>query len=104
MENWSDREKKIARRVFEAALTAELAEVMADFKAKAAAASEPDNMWSIQEHLFRARREIDQKYDYRYSQLLLVFGRLVREGRVQEADLAGLSEDKLAVIRRITSL
>jgi hypothetical protein len=104
MENWSDREKKIARRVFEAALTAELAEVMADFKAKAAAAIEPDDMWSIQEHLFHTRREIDQKYDYRYSQLLLVFGRLVREGRVQEADLAGLSEDKLAAIRRITSL
>jgi len=104
MENWSDREKKIARRVFEAALTAELAEVMADFKAKAAAAVEPDDMWSIQEHLFHTRREIDQKYDYRYSQLLFVFGRLVREGRVQEADLAGLSEDKLAVLRRITSL
>jgi hypothetical protein len=103
MENWSDREKKIARRVFDAALTAELAEVMADFKSRAAAAIEPDNMWSIQEHLFHTRRDIDQKYDYRYSQLLFVFGRLVREGRVQEADLAGLSEDKLAVIRRIVS-
>ncbi len=104
MEHWSDREKKIARRVFEATLAAELAQVMADFKAKAAAVSEPDDMWSIQEHLFHTRREIDQKYDYRYSQLLFVFGRLVREGRIQEADLAGLSEDKLAVIRRIVSL
>jgi hypothetical protein len=104
MENWSDREKKITRRVFEAALTAELAEVMADFKAKAAAAVEPDDMWSIQEHLFHTRRDIDQKYDYRYSQLLFLFGRLLREGRIQEADLAGLSEDKLAVIHRIKSL
>ena len=104
MEHWSDREKKIARRVFQAALTAELAEILADFKARAAAAVETDDMWSIQENLFRTRREIDQKYDYRYSQLLFVFARLVREGRVQEADLAGLSEDKLAFIRRITSL
>ena len=47
MENWSDREKKIARRVFEAALTAELAEVMADFKAKAAAASEPASLETL---------------------------------------------------------
>jgi hypothetical protein len=104
MENWSDHEKKIARRTFEKALASELAEIMADFKIKAAAADEPDDMWSIQEHLFHTRREIDQKYDYRYSKLLLVFGRLVREGRVQEADLAGLSEDKVAAIRRISSL
>jgi hypothetical protein len=104
MEKWSDREKKIARCVFEAALTTELAEVMADFKARAAAAAEPDDMWSIQEHLFHVRREIDEKYDYRYSQLLFVLGRLIREGRVQETDLAGFAEDKLAVIRRVASL
>jgi hypothetical protein len=33
-----------------------------------------------------------------------VFGRLVREGRVKEAEIEGLSEDKLAVVRRILSL
>jgi hypothetical protein len=100
---WSESEKKLARRVFEAALAAELAEVMAEFKAKAAAAAEPDDMWSIQEHLYRKRREIDEKYDYRYSQLPVVFGQLLREGRVQEAQLAGLSEEKLSYIRRIAS-
>ncbi len=93
METWSDREKKLARRVFDAALVAELADVMADFKARAAAAAKPDDMWSIQEHLHRKRREIDEKYDYRYSQLLFVFGRLIREGRIQEAELNGLSDD-----------
>ena len=41
---WSDSEKKLARRAFEAALTHELAELMAEFKAKAAAAAEPDDM------------------------------------------------------------
>lgn len=101
---WSESEKKLARQVFSAALTAELAEVMTEFKARAAAAQEPDDMWSIEEHLHSKRREIDQKYDYRYSQLLLVFGRLVREGRIQEAQLAGLAEEKLAYIHRIASL
>jgi hypothetical protein len=48
--------------------------------------------------------QFQAKYDYRYSQLLLVFGRLVREGRVLESDLDSLSEEKLAVIRRIVSL
>jgi hypothetical protein len=59
MEHWSDREKKIASRVFEGALAAELAEVLADFKARAAAAIAPDDMWSIHERLFHTKREID---------------------------------------------
>jgi hypothetical protein len=101
---WSVSEKELARCLFEAALAEELAEVMAEFKAKAAAVALPEDMWSIQEYLFRKRREVEEKYDYRYSQLLLVFGRLVREGRVREAQLAGLSEEKLSFIRRIASL
>ena len=101
---WSESEKKLARSVFEAALTAELAEIMAELKARAAAAAEPDDMWSIQEHLRHKRREIDEKYDYRYSRLPLVFGQLLREGRIQEAQLAGLAAEKLSYIRRIASL
>jgi len=47
---WSASEKKLARRVFEAALMSELAEVMAGLKARDAAASEPNDMWSIQDY------------------------------------------------------
>lgn len=101
---WTAAEKKLAHRVFEAALTTELAEIMADFKARAAAITEPQEMWPLQEYLARKQREIDRKYDYRYSQLLFVFGQLIREGRVQESQLAGLSEEKLGYIRRSASL
>ncbi|MDP3976756.1 MAG: hypothetical protein Q8P85_01975 [Pseudomonas sp.] len=101
---WSAAEKKLAHRVFEAALTAELAEIMADFKARAAAVAEPHEMWPLQGYLERKQCEIDRKYDYRYSQLLFVFGQLIREGRVQEAQLAGLAEEKLGYIRCLVSL
>ena len=101
---WSDSEKKLSRRLFEQALEAELAEVMAEFKSKAAAAATPEEMWAVQGYLAQQRREIDGKYDYRYSQLLFVFGRLVREGRLQIEQLHGLSEDKLSYIQRIVSL
>jgi hypothetical protein len=66
---WSASEKKIARYVFEAALDRELAEVMAAFKDKAARAQTPEDMWAVKQYLERAQREIDSKYDYRYSQL-----------------------------------
>ena len=58
-------------------------------------------MWELREYLETRQREIDAKYDYRYSQLIFVFGRLLRESRIQEEQLAGLSEDKLALIKRI---
>lgn len=100
---WSGAEKKTARRVFDAALAAELAEVMAEFKARAAAVTEPDGMWLLEEYLRQKRREIDRKYDFRYSQLLMVFAILLHQGRIQEAQLAGLEEEKLACIRGIAS-
>ncbi|OGB53154.1 MAG: hypothetical protein A2503_02635 [Burkholderiales bacterium RIFOXYD12_FULL_59_19] len=101
---WKDSEKKIARRVFEAALQSELADIMATFKALAANAKEPEDMWKIQAFLAHAQRDIDGKYDYRYSQLELVFGRLLREKRIYEQDLNGIADEKLANILRIAEL
>ena len=101
---WKTSEKKIARRVFDAALQSELAEIMARFKLRAASIKEPDDMWEIQTYLAHAQREIDNKYDFRYSQLEIVFGRLLREGRIEDQDLSGLSEEILSNIRRIAGV
>ena len=60
-------------------------------------------MWAVEQYLSRAGRDVDAKYDYRYSRLVRVLGQLLREGRVQECDLHGLSEDKLADIRRVAA-
>lgn len=100
---WSASEKKIARRVFDAALHRELADVLQAFKSMAASATDPESMWATEAFLSKARHAIDSKYDYRYSQLHFVFGRLLREGRVSEEELAGLSEDKMDLILRIAS-
>ena len=100
---WTEAEKKLSRRAFEVALQAELAEVLGDFKARAAAAQTPEDMWAVEHSLNQRRRELDAKYDYRYSQLISVFGRLIREGRLTEAQLQGLSQDKLEFIRRIAA-
>jgi hypothetical protein len=100
---WTESEKKLARVAFNGCLTAELAELISTFKSKAAAATTADDVWAVEEFLAQRRREIDRKYDFRYSQLISVFGRLVREGRLREAELSGLSADKLAFILRIAS-
>jgi hypothetical protein len=101
---WTNSEKKLARELFESALQKELAEIIAEFKRKAAAVSEPDDLWSLLKRTDWKREEIDQKYDFRYSQLLHVLGHLLREQRITEDELHGLSEEKLAIILRIAAL
>jgi hypothetical protein len=100
---WSASEKKIARRAFEAALESALAGIMAEFKAKAAAAEMPEDMWDVGDFLRQRRREVEETFDYRYSQLEVVFGRLIVDGHLDEGRLRGLSEDKLEEIRRYVS-
>lgn len=100
---WSAREKKIARRAFDDALVSALGGIMSEFKAMAAAATTPDDLWDVEQYLRDKRRELDELFDYRYSQLPLVFARLIQEGYTEEARLAGLSDEKLAIVRDILS-
>ena len=101
---WSDSEKKLSRRVFESALQKELADTVTEFKAMAASINTIDQMWPLRDYLHDKQREIDFKYDYRYSQLIRVFGVLLRERRIEEKDLKGLSEEKMDAIRRFAGL
>ena len=101
---WSSSEKALSRKIYDLALATELTETLAKFKARAASAEKIEEMWELREYLETRQREIDAKYDYRYSQLIFVFGQLLRESRIQEEQLAGLSEDKLALIKRIAEM
>jgi hypothetical protein len=57
------------------------------------------DLWDLESYLTQRRKEIDRKYDYRYSRLTQVFGKLLHEGRLREEELRGLREDKLDAIR-----
>jgi hypothetical protein len=98
---WSKSEKAIARIAFDAALKRELQDVMRKTKQMANQIKEPADVWELEHYLTERRKEIDRKYDYRYSQLTHVFGRLLYEGRVSEEELSGLREDKLKPIRSL---
>ncbi len=101
---WSSAEKRIARSVFDAALQRELADIVSAFKTQAAAVTEPQALWSLLDRTGRRRADIDRKYDFRYSQLPVVFGLLLREGRIALDDLQGLGDEKIAVVRTIAEL
>ena len=66
----------------------------------------PDDrvIWRLNDYLSEKRREIDEKYDYRYSQLMWVFPRLVSEGWLNADELAGIGAEKVDVINKLMSL
>jgi len=96
---WSKSEKTIARTAFDAALKKEIQQVIEEAKQKANHIKQPRELWDLEYYLTERRKEIDRKYDYRYSQLTHLIGRLLYEGRVSEEDLRGLRDDKLKSIR-----
>lgn len=101
---WSPAEKLVARKAFEQALQRELTEVIAEAKNMAAKVQEASDLWNLEQWLTERRKEIDRKYEYRYSVLPIVFATLLNEGRLTENDLNGLGPDKFEFIRRIVSL
>jgi hypothetical protein len=96
---WSKSEKALARKAFDAALGRELHEVIQEAQKMASRIKEPSDLWDLEHYLTERRKEIDGKYDYRYSRLTDVFGRLLYEKRLSEEELRGLREDKLKSIR-----
>jgi hypothetical protein len=98
--DWSKPEKEIARRAYRAAYEREAMAIAHNVRKMAAEINKPSDMWQLHDYLTEKRDETDQKYDYRYSVLLSVFGLLMSEGWIKQEDLAGLSDEKLQEIRR----
>ena len=101
---WSHAEKKVARRAFDLALGKELNALILEAKDRAAKIDEPSELWDLERWLTKRRREIDRRYDYRYSILPLVFAQLLRDGGLTEDDLYGLGLEKLDLIRKVSAI
>jgi hypothetical protein len=101
---WSPSEKKAARIAFDLAHSRELK--AARLKAEAIMQSSGDDrvIWRLHDFLSDKRREIDEKYDYRYSVLMFVFLRLVSEGWLKVEELAGIGAEKVQVIESLMDL
>jgi hypothetical protein len=101
---WSKAEKVIARRAFDLAYQRECFAIASKVREMASAIKEPRDIWRIHDFLTDQRTKTDGKYDYRHSVLAFVFATLLREGWLTEADLVGLSEEKLARIKFVATL
>ena len=60
--------------------------------------SSPDDLWKVRNYLSKTLKNVERKYDFRYSVLILVFAQLMKDGWIEENELIGLSEDKISKI------
>ncbi len=101
---WSKKEKSIARAAFDKAYEKECNQIIGNLKEKVNKLSEPGDIWELHEYLCEIRKEIDEKYDYRYSVLLMVFGILLKQHRLGIEDLEGLSDEKIDRIKSLANV
>lgn len=101
---WSNTEKKIAQTAFDKAHKREIEAVIKEVHQRASVITQPDQMWQLHDFLSARRHEIDGKYDYRYSVLIFVFARLIKEGWLHLDELQGLEKDKLTKVAALTRM
>jgi hypothetical protein len=101
---WSSTEEKVAREAFERAYEREIAALLKEVRAKVSAMTELNELWQLHDFLSVRRHEIDGKYDYRYSTLIFVFARLIRDGWLHLDELESLDRDKLAKIAALVRM
>jgi Photoprotection regulator fluorescence recovery protein len=99
--HWSPTEKKAARKAFDAAYERECRAISSKLKQIMADDSDPSYVWRVHDYLFEQRRDVDRKYDYRYSVLIEVFARLLSEGWLSDDDLSGLNPEKIERIKAL---
>lgn len=101
---WSQAEKKAARLAFDTAYHRECDVIAAKLKDMIASAREPEDIWQINDYLTEQRDRTDEKYDYRYSVLIFIFARLIKEGWLTESDLEGIGKEKIEKVQFLLNM
>lgn len=101
---WSTNEQQIAQDVFEKAYRREISALIEEVRQRAGAIAELDEIWRLHDFLSARRHELDGKYDYRYSVLIFVFSRLIKEGWLHLEELEGLEADKLTKVAALARM
>ncbi|BDA69794.1 hypothetical protein RIVM261_075180 [Rivularia sp. IAM M-261] len=98
---WSQTEQEVAKAAFDKAYEREINALAKEVHKIADGITQLDDIWVLHDFLSARRHDIDGKYDYRYSVLVFVFARLLKEGWLNLEELEGLAPDKL---RKVSAL
>ena len=101
---WSKTEKTIARAAFDKAYEKECNQIICKIKEKVKKLSTPEELWELHDYLSEIEKEIGEKYDYRYSVLIMVFALLLKQDLLKIQDLESLSADKIDRIKILANI
>jgi hypothetical protein len=96
---WSASEKSAAHAAFESARSRERLAIRRHVEVLLHETIDGNEIWAIRDYLNDKARELDKKYDFRYSVLISVFARLLAEGWLTMEDLRDLDNAKCKLIR-----
>ena len=91
---WSKAEKKIAKQAFDLAYDRKCQKIIEQIKKQRL--SDAEDIWELGSFINKQQKEVDHMFDFRYSQLVLVFSILIKKNLLSLKDLAGLNDEKLA--------
>jgi hypothetical protein len=103
-QGWTNPEKEIARNLYAKVVLEEYDEIIKDFKRRAQKVKTRDEFWEMENYIKEVHRDLEARFDPRYSQILFVFGSLLRRGKISNEQLKGLSNEKINEIHRIAKL
>jgi Photoprotection regulator fluorescence recovery protein len=101
---WSHVEQNIAQAAFDKAYDREISALIKEINEKASVISQIEDIWGLHDYLSARRHDIDGKYDYRYSVLVFVFARLVKEGWLLIDELEGLEASKIKKVAALSRM
>src|SRR5882757_8307423 len=94
-ETWAPSEKKLARIAFDKAFERQCTAIIQEVRRMLETTTAPSDIFRVHEYLTEQKRIVDRVYDYRYSRLLDVFGRLLSDGWLREATLTVSNQRRL---------
>lgn len=93
---WSQKEKKVARRVFDLAVANAEKDVLKRHAEKRITSAE--ELWKYELEIRQWRKELSATLQYTYSRLEWSFSACIIRGWLKEQDLEGLRPDRIASI------
>lgn len=97
---WSKAEKAIAKSAFDRALkrrSQQLIDLVNNTQV-----SSIEEVWTLLDNLKAEQKAMQTVFDYRYSQLDMIFPRLIHEGVLTLADFEGLSQQRLDYYQQLS--
>jgi len=102
--DWSNTEKILAREAYDRAYERECTKILEKVRGMLSGMEDSKDIWKIYDYLKKNRRDMDSKYDYRYLILIIVLGKLMKDGLIFDSDIDKLSQDKIDAIKRVASI